>query len=1308
MANLENILLKAGFRKNEETALWSPATMRDFAYSDGDDSENYIFDTIRNASDVTVDSKELGKFIVDWPSTYHLSSVRANLLRPFQSWMKDKRILEIGCGCGAISRYLGENAAEVVSVEGSYRRANIARSRCRDLDNVTVICAPSDTLPDLGKFDAVLLIGVLEYARVFIGEKGEQHLLKACKERLKDDGKIFVAIENKIGIKYFAGAREDHVNIPMFGINNSYDKQSVVTFGRKELISELNEAGFTDTLEYLPLPDYKLPCAVVTPLGWQNYSKELSQLAVESAHKEKQVVPQYLFSLEQGIKNIWNNEIAADLSSSFLMVSSMNKQESVHKNVAAIYYSDDRNTENKKNVEFIKTNEGLSVSSGSSQDGEVLCEELERFIYGQSLWSDLLRIVNRPDWLVEELAAWAKGWLDQLQLKACVSLDIDKDILLPDSYLDALPFNVIKKDNGEFVFFDQEWHASESITLGYVAYRGIYHSLLRVTSAGNSKFCNSNNIADLTVATLNVIGFSCSAADSRNYLRQEANFLAQVQHKNAEEIYSMLKEFSLSMRAEYWLDSNDYNSLKGHAENRQRHYLSRIEDLEKSLQGEHENSVRLQHELNQLHAIYAQQGHLLDQYRHDIEKILNSASWKISAPFRVAGRRLPERFRAPAKRTIFKMFYLGQKVKVKTGSLLVRVNAPDSNLKRSLRDFLRNLYLQLPERYKDKALKLAMKVRPSWFRHHPAFNQAQYEQGIINNNKDVHPTFLSRRNDGTYSFAERPDEYVYIPAKKPNFFEDKLNELEVQPLFSIIVPIYNTPLDLLELMVKSVENQWYSNWELVLANDCSPDKEIVPALNAFKDPRIKVIHMDKNQGIAGATNIAIDNASGDYIVFLDHDDELTEDCLFEFAKCINEEDPDFIYSDEDKFTPEGNYSQPHFKPDWSPDTMMGTMYTCHAACVRLSVAQKLGGLRTEFNGCQDWDFILRLCELTQKISHIPKVLYHWRIIPASVASDITAKPYVLAASKAVREDALKRRGIDGIVEELPGYHGYFRVNYNLRAETLVSIIIPTRDNHDVLSRCISSITDKTAWKHYEIVIVDNGSQKRETLDYLDKVALNENISVIRHDKPFNFSELNNVGVGHAKGSLLLFLNDDTEVLQEDWLQRLGGYAQQKHVGAVGAKLVYADGHTIQHTGVLNLQTGPVHAYIGHDKNNPGYFLRNQIEYNWLAVTGACLMIDRQKYESINGFDESFPIAYNDVDICMRLVEKGYYNVMCQAVTLIHHESVSRGLDHMDEVKVKRLQNELGRLNSKHPQYYQHDPFYNVNFAFNGHNFEIMK
>ncbi|MGZ8201105.1 MAG: glycosyltransferase family 2 protein, partial [Methylosarcina sp.] len=447
-------------------------------------------------------------------------------------------------------------------------------------------------------------------------------------------------------------------------------------------------------------------------------------------------------------------------------------------------------------------------------------------------------------------------------------------------------------------------------------------------------------------------------------------------------------------------------------------------------------------------------------------------------------------------------------------------------------------------------------------------------------------------------------------------------------------------------------------------------------------------------------------ADGDFIVFMDHDDELTVDCLFELALCIEREQPDFIYSDEDKLTEEGDFTQPHFKPDWSPDTMMSTMFTCHVACVRRSLLEKVGPLRSEFDGCQDWDFTLRVTEATDRISHIPKILYHWRIIPASVASDIAAKPYVLEASRRVRMEALARRALEGSVEPVSQVPGYFRVNYHLQDTPLISIIIPTRDNEEVLRRCIESIQQKSSYGNFEIIILDNGSVDDSTLAFLQELDDKRQARIIRHDAPFNFSELNNIGVEHARGELLLFLNDDTEVLCNDWLERMGGYAQLPHIGAVGAKLLYPGGQEIQHAGVLNLAIGPVHAFHRHDSELPAYFMRNLLEYNWLAVTGACLMMEASKFKALGGFDTTFPIAYNDVELCLRAVEQGFYNVVCQAVSLIHHESVSRGLDQAHPVKQARLQKELLHLYDRHPQYFQYDPFHNPNLHPSGINFEV--
>lgn len=1333
--NIDNILESSGFNRNNETGVWLPKKIEEFAYNDGDDAENYILNVLTEASDLSVDSDELSAKMIDWPSTYHLSPRRSNLLRPFEHIFKGKRVLEIGCGCGAITRFLAETGANVVSVEGSLRRANIARERCRDLSNVEIICNPADKLPDLGKFDYVLLIGVLEYARVFVGEKGEQTLLAECRDRLHESGKLFVAIENKLGIKYFAGAHEDHVNQPMFGINNSYTEKSVVTFGREELKSILNSQGFSHLEEYLPLPDYKLPTSLVTPLGWREHASDLCQLAVESIHKDAQLGFEHIFSAEQGMRNIWNNNLAADLANSFLMVAAKVPMESVSGDLAAIHYSDDRLAGLRKITQFHQGHDHnlkIQVISKVRQDSdsEGVIVNFSEFYRGDSLWFELLHILNKPDWHVSYIAEWAQKWLSHLLSKIGENNNYQKDTILPDVYQDALPFNVVIPKKGESKLFDLEWE-TEKPTLGYVVFRGIYHSLLRMTSVSHSIYCPTSNIAQLSFKILNEMNLHIDEKDFNCYLKKEAKFLSKVQLTDDSKIYNDLTSLPLVIRAKKLININILESVQVE-HNLEKDALKREIALlknkipksegEKLFHNENtENILHLKEKLKELERINQallneniQQQNKLNSYHFNMQDILTSFSWRITAPLRMVSRRLPASVKAALRKFFMTGFKSLQFVKIKTVTVLKKVkhhverNGVLQTSKKSFRHVSKSIYHRIPPKYQLKALAIAMRIYPKGFRNHPQFNVISAKDNQLNNG--CVSTFISHDISQGYVFSTKPDEYIYISPEKPFYFDEIISKMKVIPKISIVVPIYNTPIDLFERMVSSVRNQWYSNWELLLVNDASPQSQIQSLLNleVKKDERIKAFHLHENQGIAGATNVAINKASGEYIVFLDHDDELTKDCLYEIVKCINLESPDFIYSDEDKLTPEGNYTQPHFKPDWSPDTMMSTMYTCHVSCVKTEIARELGGLRSQFDGCQDWDFVLRVAERTDRISHIPKVLYHWRIIPASIASDITAKPYVLAASKAVREHALKRRGFSGTVEELPDYHGYFRINYQPKNNPLISIIIPTRDNHNVLQSCIESILKHTRYNKYEIIIVDNGSSDEQTINLLNNLNAHENISVIKHDIPFNFSELNNYGVKHAAGEVLLFLNDDTEILQSDWLERMAGFAQLPHIGAVGAKLLYGDGKTVQHAGVLNLHNGPSHAFLRQHKDFPGYFLRNKVEYNWLIVTGACMMIELKKFEEISGFDESFPVAYNDVDICMSLSKKGYYNVMCQAVSLIHHESISRGVDHIDEAKALRLKGELNRLNIKHPYYYQFDPFFNKNLAPNGYNFEIMK
>ncbi|QTL04946.1 glycosyltransferase [Aquabacter sp. L1I39] len=558
---------------------------------------------------------------------------------------------------------------------------------------------------------------------------------------------------------------------------------------------------------------------------------------------------------------------------------------------------------------------------------------------------------------------------------------------------------------------------------------------------------------------------------------------------------------------------------------------------------------------------------------------------------------------------------------------------------------------------------------------------------------------------GTYEWVAQGPGYTYLAPRRPSDLDEQIAALRSAPVFSILVPLYNTPPALLKAMIRSVQTQWYPHWELILVDDLSPDPQVRATLSQIQDPRVTVHFADRNQGISGATNQALAMAQGDYVVFLDHDDELTEDCLYELALCIDREGADFIYSDEDKISTDGRLVDPFFKPDWSPDMLMSLMYTCHVSCVRRTLAVEVGGLRAEFDGSQDWDFVLRVTERTSRIAHVPKVLYHWRMIPGSAAHTFDAKPQALDAAVRLRLEALKRRGLEGECEAVEGLPAYQRMRYHVAGNPKVSIIIPSKNNGDTLRNCVTSIQERSTYRNVELVIVDNGSSLPDTLSYLEGLA-NGGSQVIRHDKPFNFSELCNVGARAATGDFLLFLNDDTEVLSADWLERMLGYAHLRHVGAVGAKLLYPQSLRVQHAGVICIADGPSHAFLGAQESDPCYYARNMLESNWLAVTGACLLVERSKFDQVSGFDESFPVAYNDVDLCYRLVEAGYFNVVCPAAQLLHYESMSRGLDHQSSEKMARLRADKRRLDARHPRFFMNDPFFSPNLHPNDVMFSI--
>lgn len=522
-----------------------------------------------------------------------------------------------------------------------------------------------------------------------------------------------------------------------------------------------------------------------------------------------------------------------------------------------------------------------------------------------------------------------------------------------------------------------------------------------------------------------------------------------------------------------------------------------------------------------------------------------------------------------------------------------------------------------------------------------------------------------------------------------------LQVMRYKPVISILTPVYNTPERWLRRMIDSVLDQQYPHWELCIADDHSTSAHVRSILEEYKarDSRIKVAFRDTNGHIARATNTALELATGEFIALLDHDDELTPDALLENAVAINESPSlDFIYSDEDKIDEDGICTDAFFKPDWSPDYMLTCMYTCHLGVYRTALAREMGGFRQEVNGAQDYDLALRIVAQTDRIHHIPKVLYHWRTLPQSTASGPDAKDYAYPAAQRAIANYLELTGTPGKV--LPGpREGFHRVLFDIKGTPRVSVVIPSAGRTidyegrkiDLLRMCVGSIRQKSTWPDIEVIVIHNNDLRPDQEEWLSTRA----VLVPYTAADFNLSEKINLGARHATGEHLIIQNDDTEVIAADWIEHMLRYSQDPGVGAVGVKLLFPN-NRIQHAGVILMNGAPGHPYYNHPADEVGYFLSAQVPRNYIAVTGACMMTRHELWDRVGGFGEDFPLNYNDVDYCLKVRDQGCRTVYVPEATLYHYESVSREAAH----GVKP--GELEHFRAKWMERYFLDPFYNPN------------
>ncbi|MBO5030905.1 MAG: glycosyltransferase family 2 protein [Lachnospiraceae bacterium] len=537
--------------------------------------------------------------------------------------------------------------------------------------------------------------------------------------------------------------------------------------------------------------------------------------------------------------------------------------------------------------------------------------------------------------------------------------------------------------------------------------------------------------------------------------------------------------------------------------------------------------------------------------------------------------------------------------------------------------------------------------------------------------------------------------------------QQKNTKFERMVKISILVPLYNTPLQFLDEMIQSVLHQTYQNWELCLADGSDNDhNEVEARCREFMaaDQRIIYKRLAKNEGISGNTNECYAMASGEYIGLFDHDDVLHPAVLYEYVKVINEQGADYIYCDETTFKGDSidNMITLHFKPDFAPDNLRANNYICHFSVFSRELLEGTELFRSGFDGSQDHDMILRLTSSAKKVVHVPKLLYYWRSHKGSVASDISAKPYAIAAAKGAVADHLTRCGFKNFeIKSTRAFDTIFEIKYEILSEDKISILIPNKDHIDDLRRCIDSIRERSTYENYEIIVIENNSEQQATFDYYKTLEEQENITIVIYKGAFNYSRINNFGAGFATGKYLLLLNNDTQVISMNWLESMLMYAQRPDVGAVGAKLYYGD-KTIQHAGVVvglgaHRTAGHTHYKINYD--NLGYMGKLCYAQNVSAVTGACLMVKKSIYDALGGLDEAFQIALNDVDFCLRIREKGYLNVFTPFAELYHFESASRGIDAANEAKAKRYEEECALFRERWKELLaKGDPYYNPNFS----------
>ncbi len=1392
-----------------------------------------------------------------WPVMYHFSTIRQNILSwyPFRG---TERVLEIGSGCGAVTRTVAARVKSVTCVDLSKKRSLVNAWRNRDLDNIEIRLG---NFQDVEKklptdYDVITLIGVFEYAAGYIStEEPYEDFLRIIGRHLAPGGRILIAIENRLGMKYFAGCAEDHTGRFFDGIEGYPGGGVARTFSRKGLERIFDAAGFPCREFRYPYPDYKFPMSLYS----DRYLPKKGELRNNLVNFDRK----RLVVFDEGLSyDALETEYEFPVFSNSFFVT-LSAEPFASEAADFVKFSNDRSPRFRIRTEIFAGEEPHVRKCAAGEEAlphvrsfrsrtELLaqtfrgtkfvpdpCEDEAdgaagfEFLPGRTLEEEA-EILSREPEKQKELFRRFFGEIDRTATAVHretpefaevfgTDLPARERMAPPVSDVDLVLSNVIVRD-GAWGVIDTEWTFPFTVPADFIKWRAAHYYAGRRGGDAEGELIGLAGI---------------DRRDVPFFEKMERRFQAYIAG-GAVPLWKLYPE--ISEGAVPVGDAAGRGAAGGRASTATVYFdrgegfsegdsvkVPLPEDGRLSLDLETGGARCVRIDPTELPCAVRLGGVYLDNRPAEAGNLETNGCTPDHRDYLFTGedpqilvrnipegvRRLsaeltvltgPEGFREGAARVLAaeaaKVRFLSDRLhsEEETGRAVARVleelkgtkairtyraarqklgkSDPFDSIRPALENH-REAHLTLDRRcYQPEGIHLmgwfydpafpgeSLRVTDAAGKEIPAkcerfpredvaaalgitdgrctgFNiligydfegvrlplrlRAENPRGVMDLMLDIEPDRdrrLARRKrlkkGETEGFllpvAEEYDDWdldrrIAEEALRPADPADDARG-EEGPLISVVIPLYRTRKEHLAELLDSLTGQTRRKIEICFA-DGSPDD----SLGAFirertaGDGRVKYRHLGENLGISGNTNAAVGMASGGVIMLCDHDDTLERDaCAAIAAAFAADETVDAVYTDEDKVTASGHFLyDPNFKPDFNPDYLRSSNYICHIFAAKTSLVREAGLLRSEYDGAQDYDFILRCTELARKTAHIPRALYHWRAHPDSTAGRPESKLYAYENGRRAVEAHLARQGLRG--EVLFTEHlGHYRTKYAVEGEPLVSIIIPSRDQAEALETCVRSILRKSSWSRYEILILENGSTEEKTFRLYDRLKAEDGrIRVLKWEKPFNYSAINNWGAARASGEYLLFLNNDTEVVTNDWIEELAGFCGREDTGCVGAFLTYPDG-TIQHTGVIVGMGGAAsHMFGGMDVSEYPGGGRCFSQQDLSAVTGACLMTKRAVFEAVGGFDEELAVAYNDVDYCLRVRKAGLLVAVNVYAKLIHYESLSRGSDaeEADRARHERLLREAGLLREKWPEYFTGgDPYYNPNLTLTKPDFSL--